>query len=159
MSTSIWLHNWYAYCVGRIQSVMLVVALIVCAARAPAVAAETCAGPDGACNVASETPIDSFPAFCNSWMEKLRDREVNNLAHIQWQEGAEGVEGTYVGYSVDYTCTVSPDGPPVGKVGYHEIRYQKRGRTIAEAEQSSPLPVETCYTRELFGFIEGKWQY
>ncbi len=159
MNTSIWHHKWYAYCVNRIQSAVLVGAVIVCGACASAVATETGAGPDGAYNVASEAPIDSFQVFCNRWMEKLRDREVNNLAHIQWQEGTEGVQGTYVGYSADYTCTVSADGPPVGKVGYHEIRYQKRGGTIAEAEQSSPLPVETCYTRELFGYIEGKWQY
>jgi hypothetical protein len=159
MSTSIWLHKWYSYCVGCIEFVVLVAAVIVCAACSSPVAAETCAGPDRACNAASETRIDSFQPFCDGWMQKLRDRELNGLAHIGWQTSAEGVQGTYVGYSEDYTCTVATDGPPVGIVEYREVRYEKRGRTIAEAEQSSPLPVEICKTTELFGYTKGKWQY
>lgn len=159
MNTSIWPHKWYLYCVGCIEFVVLVAAVIVYAACSSPVAAETCAGPDRACNAASEKPIRSFQAFCDGWMEKLRHRELNDLAHIEWQTNAEGVQGTYIGYSEDYTCTVSADGPPVGKVEYREVRYEKRGRTIAEAEQSSPQPVEICITTELFGYTKGKWQY
>jgi hypothetical protein len=159
MNTSSWLHKWYSYRVGCIEIVVLMGAMIVYPACSSPVAAETCAGPDRACDAASETPIGSFQTFCDGWMEKLRDRELDHLANIKWQTSAEGVQGTYVGYSEDYTCTVSTDGPPVGRVEYREVRYEKRGITIAEAEQSSPQPVEICITTELFGYTKGKWQY
>ncbi len=99
MSASIWLHKWSSYRFGCIKFVLLVAAAIVWAACASPAPAETCASPDQTCGAASKTPIDSFQAFCDGWMEKLRDRELNNLAHIQWQTGTEGVQGTYIGYS------------------------------------------------------------
>jgi hypothetical protein len=101
----------------------------------------------------------SFQVFCGEWMKKLHAREVDNLAHIEWQTSSVGVSGTYVGYSEDYTCTVGPNRPPVGKITYRELRYEKRGADLAEAKRDTPRTVEVVETKELFSYIKGKWDY
>ena len=46
----------------------------------------------------------SFPSFCRDWERKLRDRERDNLAHIDWRM-LGGVEtGSYVGYGAVDSC-------------------------------------------------------
>ena len=106
------------------------------------------------------TPQDltaSFQAFCNEWMEKVWARE--QTEHVEWEPDGDGVKGTYVEYSRDYTCTLTEGHPPVGKINYLERWYEKRGKTIAEAESSTPEPVKILETGEFFSFIRGKWDY
>jgi len=114
---------------------------------------------------ASEKPTpeqitEAFQTFCQEWMEKLAVREHDNIANIKWNTNPDGVQGEYVGYSQDHTCVVkNEDKDPVGKIAYQEVRYEKRGTTIAEAEKSPPHPVETTAVTELFRFEKGKWIY
>ena len=99
----------------------------------------------------------SFQAFCSEWMQKVWARE--QTERVQWERDGEGVKRTYVEYSRDYTCTLTDGDPPVGKVNYLERRYEKRGKTIAEAEASTPEAVKIVDTGEFFSFFRGKWDY
>ena len=77
---------------------------------------------------------------------------------IKWKPDGDGVEGTYAEYGPQYTCTVTKDDPPVGKVSYLEVRYRKHGKTIPDAEESQPQPTESFDIDEYFTYINGKWQ-
>lgn len=101
----------------------------------------------------------SFDQFCTEWVQKLREREQYNLAHIEWTPRADGIVGTYVGYSDAQACTLTDDQPPVGKIRYQQTVYEKRGSTRPIAEGSPPQAVEQCDTTEFFSFIKGKWDY
>lgn len=101
-----------------------------------------------------------FTAFCEEWMGKLAARERHNVSHIKWDTKPEGVQGEYVGYTEEHTCTLK-DGAkvPVGKIIYREIVYQKRGGTVPEAEKSTAQPIETTEVTEIFRYSGGKWIY
>jgi hypothetical protein len=103
----------------------------------------------------------AFPSFCEEWMHKLEVREQNNVTHIKWESNADGVQGAYVGYTHEHTCTLK-DGSghvPVGEIIYREIRYEKRGSTIADAQQSEARPSEITEVTEIFRYSNGKWVY
>lgn len=101
----------------------------------------------------------SFDRFCCEWIQKLRDREQTNVAQISWTETPDGIAGTYVGYAEEHTCTLTDDKPPVGKIRYEEVVYEKRGSTIQSAVDSPPTALKRYDTLELFSFIKGKWDY
>ena len=103
----------------------------------------------------------AFPGFCEEWMHKLEVREQNNVSHIKWESNGDGVSGEYIAYTHEHTCAVK-DGTgsvPVGEIVYREIRYEKRGGTQVEAEQSTARPVETTEVTEIFRYDKGKWIY
>jgi len=103
----------------------------------------------------------AFEGFCGEWMHKLEEREQANVTHIKWESNADGVQGAYVGYTHEHTC-VMKDGTnsvPIGKINYREVRYEKRGGSIAEAEQSPPRPIEITEVTEIFRYSKGKWVY
>jgi hypothetical protein len=103
----------------------------------------------------------AFPKFCEEWMEKLDARERANVSHIKWEQRADGVLGTYVGYSREHTCELKEGthSTPVGTITYRELRYEKRGNTQAEAEHSVANPIETTEVTEIFRYDKGKWIY
>ncbi len=103
----------------------------------------------------------AFPSFCEEWMHKLEEREENNVTHIKWETNSDGVLGVYVGYTHEHTCNLK-DGTghvPVGKIVYREIRYEKRGATVADAERSEAQPSEITEVTEIFRYSNGKWIY
>jgi len=107
-----------------------------------------------------EQVTEAFQTFCQEWMQKLAVRERDNIANIKWNTKPDGVQGEYVGYTQDHTCVVkNEDTDPVGKIAYQEVRYEKRGATVAEAEKSPPHALETTAVTELFHFENGKWIY
>jgi len=101
----------------------------------------------------------SFTAFCVAWMEKLAVRERENLARIEWRTTTDGVQGEYVGYSKEHRCEWKPGPVPIGKVTYREVRYRKRGDSVAAARASAPEVVEVTEVTEIFRFQDGKWVY
>ena len=103
----------------------------------------------------------AFPTFCEEWMGKLAARERDNVSHIKWDKLPEGVKGEYVGYlTQDHTCTTKDlSGVPVGKIIYREIRYEKRGDTMADAEKSAPRAIDATEVTEIFRYANGKWIY
>jgi hypothetical protein len=110
----------------------------------------------------AEDPTSQFEGFCQEWMHKLEAREQNNVTHIQWQTNGEGVTGDYTGYYThEHTCIVKSGtaSVPVGKITYREIRYEKHGGNVSEAEHSDPRPVETTDVTEIFRYDKGKWIY
>jgi len=92
----------------------------------------------------------AFPTFCEEWMGKLAARERDNVSHIKWDKFPDGSRAS--------TSAISPKTPaapprssagvPVGKIVYREIRYEKRGDTVAEAEKSPPRAVEATEVTE-----------
>jgi hypothetical protein len=107
-----------------------------------------------------EQIVAAFQTFCQEWMQKLAAREHDNIANIKWNTRPDSVQGEYVGYTQDHTCTVkNEDTAPVGKIAYQEVRYEKRGATVAEAKNSPPHPVESTAVTELFRFEKDKWVY
>ncbi len=110
--------------------------------------------------VSPEKAAEQFQAFCQEWMQKLAAREHDNVSKIKWNSNSDGVEGEYVGYTQDHTCTVTEDdSEPVGKIAYQEVRYTKHGASIADAEKSVPHAVESTAVTELFRYEKGKWIY
>jgi len=109
----------------------------------------------------AEDPEATFQGFCSEWMQKLEVREQHNATNIKWESSADGVRGAYVGYTQDHTCILKErkDSGTVGKISYREIRYEKRGGTIAEAEHSVAHPVETTEITEIFRYAKGQWVY
>ena len=97
----------------------------------------------------------SFDRFCGEWMQKLRERERYNLAHIAWRTTADGIVGTYVGYSEEHTCILTDR--QVGKIRYQEMVYEKKGSTRPTAEDSPPRAIEQLDTSEFFSLFKGKW--
>jgi len=104
-----------------------------------------------------------FPAFCDSWMRRLAAREEFNQRNIKWRERGSEVEGVYIGYSSDHTCTVKtskPTGVPVGRMVYHEYRYRKRGSAADTAAASKGEVVDKVEITEIFRYTAaGEWVY
>jgi hypothetical protein len=104
-----------------------------------------------------------FPAFCQDWGSKLRDRERNNVDHIDWKPAQGGEAGTYVGYGNIQSCTCkqTPKGIPVGKLVYQEFEYELDGKTLDEARHAKPKEDSITNTTEIFRFDtkQDKWIY
>jgi len=109
----------------------------------------------------AEDPADSFPQFCDEWIEKLAARERDNVTHIKWQSDGDIVKGDYVGYTREHTCVtkIGTQSIPVGKIVYREITYEKLGATIEEAERTEARPVDVTEITEIFRYAGGKWIY
>jgi hypothetical protein len=109
----------------------------------------------------AQDAASAFPQFCESWMEKLVQREEHNVTHIHWQQNGGGVTGSYIGYTRQHTCTTKngTHSTPVGKITYEEIKYEKRGPTPAEAELAPAQVVGTSKITEIFRYSEGRWIY
>jgi hypothetical protein len=99
----------------------------------------------------------SFQSFCEEWMEKVWARDGQNPT--TWKNDGDGVVGRYVAYSRDYNCTFTEEQPPVGKISYRETWYEKRGKTAADAEASTPEPIKIFETVEYFSYGHGRWLY
>jgi hypothetical protein len=150
--------------VMRLVAILTLFALALVApagtARAKTVKNRKAASKQQASKPTPEQIAEAFQTFCQEWMQKLAVREHDNIANIKWGTKPDGVHGEYVGYTQDHTCMVKgEDGDPVGEIAYQEVRYEKRGPTIAEAEKSPPYPMETTAVTELFRFEKGKWIY
>lgn len=105
--------------------------------------------------------VRNFRGFCDEWMQKLRDRETYNTAHIPWETKDGRVSGEYVGYATDCTCIAreEPGKDPIGKITYRETRYRREGATQAEALVAPGAVVEQSDVTEIFRFGKGRWQY
>jgi hypothetical protein len=114
-------------------------------------AAETVSGPE----------VRNFRAFCDEWMQKLRDRETYNTAHIAWETSGGRVSGDYLGYDTNCTCVAreEPGKDPIGKITYRETKYRRAGATQAEALASQATIVEQSDVTEIFRYAKGRWQY
>jgi len=104
-----------------------------------------------------------FPAFCHDWQSKLRDRERNNMAHLDWKD-SNGIETTtYTGYGSIQSCTCkqSSKGIPVGKLYYQEFEYRLEGKTLDEALHATPKPDTVTNTTEIFRWDkkQDRWIY
>ena len=105
---------------------------------------------------------ERFDVFCTEWMTKLAERESHNVKRVEWQQNGSGVEGEYVGYSLEHTCAVKPfsaSDVPVGKVTYREMKYRKRGASPEVAAASEPEIVEITEVTEIFRYQKGRWIY
>jgi len=109
----------------------------------------------------AEDPVATFQGFCDDWMQRLLSRESVNVANIQWQTDDGGVRGDYIGYTPDHVCITKTGtaGVPVGKITYREVRYEKRGGSVAEAERNTAAAVETTEVTEIFRYASGQWIY
>jgi hypothetical protein len=105
--------------------------------------------------------VRDFRSFCNSWMEKLRERTTYNTAHIPWTKEGAGVSGEYLSYGTTRTCIAKeePGKDPIGKITYREIRYRKEGPTEAAALAGVDAIVEQTDVTEIFRYAKGRWQY
>ena len=103
----------------------------------------------------------AFPAFCQDWERKLKERERNALAAIQWTEKDGWETGVYMGYTPILTCEChqSAKGFPVGALTYSEVHYYLAGHTLDEAKGAKPQPVAKTDTTELFRWDTDKWVY
>ena len=112
--------------------------------------------------VAMEGPeVRDFRAFCDSWMQKLRDRETYNTANIKWETRDGRVSGEYLAYNTDCTCSAREEAgkDPIGKITYRETKYRREGATQTEAMAGTPTMVEQSDVTEIFRFAKGHWIY
>jgi hypothetical protein len=106
--------------------------------------------------------VREFRVFCDSWMQKLRERDTFNVANIKWAKSSDGVvSGEYVSYGTDRTCIAreEPGKDPIGKITYREILYRRQGATQAAAMAAVATIVEQTDVTEIFRYAKGHWQY
>jgi hypothetical protein len=106
--------------------------------------------------------VREFRGFCDSWMQKLRDRETYNVAHITWDKAGDGsVSGKYTSYGTERTCIAreEPGKDPIGKITYREIVYRRQGPDPTAAMTATPTIVEQTDVTEIFRYAKGRWQY
>jgi hypothetical protein len=121
-------------------------------AKKPAApAAEPVSGPQ----------VREFQAFCDTWMQKLRDRETYNTSHIDWEQKDGRVVGEHIAYGTACTCSAheEPGKVPIGKITYREMRYRQEGATSTAAQGTPGTMVEQSDVTEIFRFDKGRWQY
>ena len=114
-----------------------------------------------AAEILSGPQVRNFRAFCDEWMQKLRDRETYNTAHITWETHDGRVSGDYVGYGTENTCVAreEPGKDPIGKITYRETKYRRDGATTAAALAVPGTILEQTDVTEIFRFGKGRWQY
>ena len=102
----------------------------------------------------------ALPAFCHDWDRLLHDREVNNLAHLDWHQRQGYETATYTGYGKVQACQAkeSEEGVPIGKVNYQELNYYLAGKSVDDAK-SHPKLLGTTNTLEIFSFEKDRWFY
>ncbi len=142
------------------------VTLLVLAVLAPSAPAHAKTAKKATKKAAADTKTSpekvrqEFDQFCQEWMGKLAKREHDNIQNIKWNTDGNGVAGEYVGYLPDHTCVVKPEyTEPVGEILYQEVRYEKRGASISEAEHSQARAIESTAVTEIFRYDHGKWIY
>jgi hypothetical protein len=105
----------------------------------------------------------TFAAFCETWFEKLRERERYNLSKVKWETAPDGVVvGEYVGYDTKAPGPQTVTGvekTPIGKVVYMEYRLRRTGKSKDEALAAEPEIVERTEVTEIFRFERGAWVY
>lgn len=121
------------------------------ATAAAAPATESVSGPQ----------VRGFQEFCDGWMQKLRDRETYNTAHIAWENRDGAVSGEHVAYGTECTCIAreEPGKDPIGKITYREMRYQRQGANPTAALAAPGALVEQTDVTEIFRYAKGHWQY
>ena len=129
------------------------------AKKPPAVKAKKPAAP--AAEMVSGPQVREFQAFCDSWMQKRRDRETYNTSHIDWEQRDGRVVGEHIAYGTDCTCIAheEPGKVPIGKITYREMRYRQEGATPIAAQGTAGTVVEQSDVTEIFRFGKGRWQY
>jgi hypothetical protein len=105
-----------------------------------------------------------FEHFCGDWISKLEKREQANERNVQLKKTGKRYVGEFTGYGrAPLRCTATPTGKPVtplvGRLGYHEIRYQKSGATRAGAKKSKPRELYRIEVTELFRYDGKSWVY
>ncbi len=113
--------------------------------------------------LAGESPA-KFESFCDTWMQKLAQREEHNLS----QAGAEKPDGEvvleYTGYArtpvrCEAKATGVPSNPYVGKLVYKELHYRRAGSSLKRALTSKPQLLGATQVMEIFRFDGSKWVY
>ncbi len=129
--------------------------------KAPAKARAPRPRSTAAQEVKSGPEVRNFQAFCEEWMQKLRDRETYNTAHSTWDSRDGRVSGEYVGYGSEHTCIAreEPGKDAIGKISYREARYRREGSTTADALAVPGTILEQTDVTEIFRFAKGRWQY
>jgi hypothetical protein len=111
-----------------------------------------------------EAGFSSFELFCTNWISKLRNRQQTNERSVQFKRAGSFYIGEFTGYGRrPLRCEATPTGKPVtplvGRIGYHEIRYQKSGKTRNQAQQSQPRELYRIEVTELFRYDGSTWVY
>ena len=107
--------------------------------------------------------VERLDNFCKKWMGFLVVRETNNKAKVAWSPAGTGVEGQYVGYGTEYSCTLKHNGDPktvpVAILKYREYLYRRRGTSGKEAMLTAPDVLEVTEVTEIFRYMKGKWVF
>ena len=102
-----------------------------------------------------------FPDFCKHWEQNLHDREVDNLAKLNFSQKDGFETATYTGYGKIMGCEShqSKDGYAIGKLSYEEFVYYLVGKTKEDARAAAPKPILDTHTTEIFRWENNKWFY
>jgi hypothetical protein len=139
---------------------MLHLSRILRLAQASALGLLVCAAAGPAFGAAAE---QTFRAFCSTWMNKLEDRETHNLQSAPAHKRGGEVVLQYTGYADEpLRCEAkrAASGKAViGKLVYHERRYEKSGPTRSRALSDSPRVLEEVEVMEIFRHDGSQWVY
>jgi hypothetical protein len=123
----------------------------------------------GASRAADATPaaVDKsigadFDEFCAEWMQRLRTRQRRNDKATVLSRHGNVYSGQFVGYShkpvkCQARATGSAASPYVGQIVYHEIRFERTGRTLKSARRSKPTALLHTEVLEIFRHNGSKW--
>lgn len=102
-----------------------------------------------------------FPDFCKHWEQDLHERELNNVAKLNFSLKAGFETATYTGYGKITGCEShqSKDGYSIGKLSYEEFIYYVVGKTREGARSDAPKTISDTHTTEIFRWENKKWFY
>ncbi len=118
--------------------------------------------------LAAPAPADAgehaFDRFCGQWMQKLAQRERDNVANLKLAQRDGRFVGEFVGYGkAPLRCTAKAtgqrDNPFVGRLVYHEIRYRRAGETATDARKSNADEIARTEVMEIFRYDGQRWVY
>ncbi len=112
-------------------------------------------------NLEFKVAAATFPDFCKHWEQNLHDREMNNVAKLNFslKDGFE--TATYTGYGKIAGCEShqSKDGYSIGKISYEEFIYYLVGKTKEDARSAVRKTIGDTHTTEIFRWENNKWFY
>jgi hypothetical protein len=105
--------------------------------------------------------VRDFRTFCDTWMQKLRDRNTYNSAHIPWTKGGPGVVGEYVSYNTERTCIAKRSPARIRSARSPTARSStgRKGRPRRRRWPAAGTIVEQTDVTEIFRYGKGRWQY
>lgn len=104
-----------------------------------------------------------YDVFISDWMSKLDKISKTNMEKVAFNSDPDGYAGKYILYGPDKDFWVKKTDSSltthVGYLKYKQKVYEKKGKTMTDAQNCAPCLVQENNVTEIFRFTNGKWIY